>query len=653
MNGHYEPDDRFSGNGESFHRHSQSSGSHFGLDFSGIMHPQLGPAQQAPSEPVPVSGPGGAPYESHDDLCVDRCMGVGLYNGFQQFNHRGGPPSFQNRWARDNPVARYDFSMGLNELSMQFRTPEVASPTSTMYSQHWYGQQLDQCVPCTDEDCQSMPDSCCDSECTMTDKCTNVACADTPDACTDQTCPERPAVAVPTSEVVSGAAALISINHAPDPSPHGSFSFQHQVRFAHPQDLGMGSLDFGMPNALQQNYMLLPDLLPGPLGNITNHLLVAHGDAGSSSCTRPCPLDDLQNFTYCHMPIYHNPDAFGQFSSVGSDFHVNHGFVECGAEIHDAESFLAHFNSRHRPYFTAGVPNLLAASSQAQHSQHVLASTEVMSPPATPLDTSDSGRSSGTPSPLTPLSNSLDMTDLKQDSSHHLRSTSIASSADHSFDVGADEEHKCLWRDECSSSVCGRVFADAEELFKHASETHIKNAQKGAQGFCCGWDDCPRSEPGAAGFPQRSKIERHMQTHIGHKPHICATCNKGFSAKQALTQHMFIHSNEKPLVCNICNKAFRYPSALTMHQRVHSGLKPLKCPVCGKGFSESSNLSKHKRTHEVKGRFTCTVPGCDRNFHRQDQLRRHMKTHQKEGDSRPVTSSASSVDGMCDPIPQS
>jgi uncharacterized Zn-finger protein len=71
-----------------------------------------------------------------------------------------------------------------------------------------------------------------------------------------------------------------------------------------------------------------------------------------------------------------------------------------------------------------------------------------------------------------------------------------------------------------------------------------------------------------------------------------------------------------------------------MHQRVHSGLKPLKCPVCGKGFSESSNLSKHKRTHEVKGRFTCIVPGCDRNFHRQDQLRRHMKTHQKEGDSR-------------------
>src|SRR4051812_49204121 len=75
-------------------------------------------------------------------------------------------------------------------------------------------------------------------------------------------------------------------------------------------------------------------------------------------------------------------------------------------------------------------------------------------------------------------------------------------------------------------------------------------------------------------------------------------------------------------------------SCPAMHQRVHTGAKPLKCPVCGKFFSESSNLSKHKRTHEVKGRFSCTVPGCERNFHRQDQLRRHAKTHQRETDSR-------------------
>jgi hypothetical protein len=109
------------------------------------------------------------------------------------------------------------------------------------------------------------------------------------------------------------------------------------------------------------------------------------------------------------------------------------------------------------------------------------------------------------------------MPDIKPGSLPHARSTSIVSFASHSVDMGADEEHRCLWREEGSSEICGHLFADAEDLFKHASETHIKNAQKGAQGFRCGWDDCPRSEVGAAGFPQRSKIERHMQTHIGRK----------------------------------------------------------------------------------------------------------------------------------------
>ncbi|KAL2139339.1 hypothetical protein VTI28DRAFT_5327 [Corynascus sepedonium] len=646
MDGHTNHNDRHSGSGDAFPRHSHDNTNHFTFDFSSMMHTHLAaghPTQSSEESAAAAAAAAAGVYGSHDDLCVDRCMGVGLYNGFQQFNHRGNPPSLQNRWPRDNLASRYGFPMGLNNnMSMQFRSADLASPD--LYQQQWYSQQLAQCVPCTDEDCHSMADSCCDSECTMTDKCTDAACAGTEDACTDQTCPERPPVALP-SEVVSGAAALISINHAPEGTPHHQFgNLQQQV---------VGGMGFGLSSPPHQSYMLSSGCLPGSLGNITNHLLAAHADTSSANCTDSCPLEDPQNYQYCHMPLLDGPATFGTFNSIGPDYQVNREFVECGAQIHDAESFLAHFNSQHRPYFTTGPPNPPRASVETQSNRQVLTSTEAASPPATPLDTSDSGRSSGTPSPLTPISSSVEVTDAKLDSSLHPRSTSVTSSADQSFDLSAEEEHRCLWRDRGSSSICGQLFADAEELFKHASETHIRNAQKGAQGFRCGWDDCPRSEPEAAGFPQRSKIERHMQTHIGHKPHICPTCNKGFSAKQALTQHMFIHSNEKPLVCNICNKAFRYPSALTMHQRVHSGLKPLKCPVCGKGFSESSNLSKHKRTHEVRGRFTCTIPGCDRNFHRQDQLRRHMKTHQKEGENRPMTSSAASVDSMFEQPPQS
>lgn len=274
----------------------------------------------------------------------------------------------------------------------------------------------------------------------------------------------------------------------------------------------MSDLGFAMSNTPQQNYLLPPGLLPGPLGNITNHLLVSHAEA-ESSCSSPCPLDDLRNYSFCHIPMYNTPFPFGQYSPAGADLQMNLDLVECGAEIQGPDAFIAHFNAQHRHQLTAaGPPNPFLASANLQHGRSVLASTETMSPPATPLDTSDSGRSSTTPSPLTPLSDSTKMPHVKQ-----ARSTSIVSFASHSVDMAPDEEHRCLWREEGSAEICGHMFADAEDLFKHASETHIKHAQKGAQGFRCGWDDCPRSDVGAAGFPQRSKIERHMQTHIGRQ----------------------------------------------------------------------------------------------------------------------------------------
>jgi len=304
----------------------------------------------------------------------------------------------------------------------------------------------------------------------------------------------------------------------------------------------MSDVSFGLSNQPQESFMLPTALLPPSLGNITNHILVAHADPTNPNCTRPCPLDDPQNYTYCHFPLYNAPGMFNQYNSVGSNVQMGQAFVECGAEIHDPQSFLEHFNTQHRPQFTSAglvIPTFSSQSVQPRQGGHggqtgqsvqngqseqsglasnALPSTESMSSPITPLDTSDSGRSSNTPSPVTPLSNSVEMSDGKPECSPHIRGTSVASFASNSVDIGVEEEHRCLWRNDGSSQVCGQLFADAEELFKHTSEVHIKNAQKGAQGFRCGWDDCPRSEPGAAGFPQRSKIERHMQTHIGRKP---------------------------------------------------------------------------------------------------------------------------------------
>ena len=230
MDGSYDSSDRFPGNGDGFHRHSQStSNNHMSFDFHAMMQqpPHLGSGSPpSASDTARLQGGGGGAYESHDDLCVDRCMGVGLYNGFQQFNHRGGPPSSQARWARENPISRYDFSTGLDALPAHFRTEHYPPPVSDPF-QPWFTQSHDPSVPCSDDDCHSMADmSCCDSQCTMTGKCTDLSCADTDDACTDQSCPSR-SVPPASSEVVSGAAALISINHAPEDNHH-SFNLQQQ-----------------------------------------------------------------------------------------------------------------------------------------------------------------------------------------------------------------------------------------------------------------------------------------------------------------------------------------------------------------------------------------------------------------------------------------
>lgn len=328
------------------------------------------------------------------------------------------------------------------------------------------------------------------------------------------------------------------------------------------------------------------------MGSVANHLLIAHDDSNLQPCTTPCPLGDPSIYTQCHMPVFNNTDAFNQFNlqqmnqlnQINQRNQLNQMLQECGAQYHDPEAYAAHFFSHHKVQFANMPPPPSTRPGQMRGFQNhnIISARETMSPPEPALDTSDTTASLGTPSPLTPTSTNVEMTDVK-----HSRSLSIVTSTDDDDNVKMEtEEHRCLWREEGASEICGFVFDDAEALFRHASNCHIKHAQKrpGDQGFRCGWDDCPRSAPGASGFPQRSKIERHMQTHIGRKipppsllpipvelltnpidkPHICPVCQKGFSAKQALTQHLFIHSNEKPLSCNLCSKTFRYPSALSL-----------------------------------------------------------------------------------------
>ncbi|KAF4333063.1 metalloregulatory [Fusarium beomiforme] len=200
--------------------------------------------------------------------------------------------------------------------------------------------------------------------------------------------------------------------------------------------------------------------------------------------------------------------------------------------------------------------------------------------------------------------------------------------------VKGQTDFTCQWL--CEDGVlCSKKFGGNKELQDHCKNEHVKSLKKGENGFCCTWYGCIRPGP----FSQKSKLERHMQTHTGYKPVKCEICGIMLSAKQSLEQHMRTHSGEKPWKCEHpgCEARFKQQSALTMHMRTHTGEKPLQCEICGKRFGESSNLSKHRRTHNVRGNHVCEH--CGKDFHRLDQLRRHLQTHLQDGGRKSSKSS--------------
>ncbi|TDZ26798.1 Zinc finger protein 554 [Colletotrichum orbiculare MAFF 240422] len=212
--------------------------------------------------------------------------------------------------------------------------------------------------------------------------------------------------------------------------------------------------------------------------------------------------------------------------------------------------------------------------------------------------------------------------------------------------VAETVNHTCRWLDDCKHE-CGRTFDNDKDLQTHCRDDHIAEMVKRTKeersgnkeekaGFWCLWAGCSR----VGHFTQKSKLERHLQTHTGYKPVRCSVCNLALSAKQSLQQHMRIHTGEKPWKCTHegCPQSFKQQSALTMHARTHTGAKPLSCSYCGKTFGESSNLSKHKKTHNEKGEHRCSI--CGKDFHRLDQLRRHNKIHEKRSGSGTAVASS-------------
>lgn len=101
-----------------------------------------------------------------------------------------------------------------------------------------------------------------------------------------------------------------------------------------------------------------------------------------------------------------------------------------------------------------------------------------------------------------------------------LRSVSVAStsltepfspSKEHQV-MGPDNLFTCRWVLP-NGDVCGELLENNEQLQNHCKNSHLVDLAKTEEGYACGWHACGRKTT----FTQKSKLERHMQTHTGCK----------------------------------------------------------------------------------------------------------------------------------------
>ena len=63
-----------------------------------------------------------------------------------------------------------------------------------------------------------------------------------------------------------------------------------------------------------------------------------------------------------------------------------------------------------------------------------------------------------------------------------------------------------------------------------------------------------------------SKLEKHMMTHTGEKPHKCDVCDKSLKQKGDLQRHLLTHTGDKPHKCDELQSIYtqRKPTATSV-----------------------------------------------------------------------------------------
>ncbi|CAN9510722.1 unnamed protein product [Ophioblennius macclurei] len=150
--------------------------------------------------------------------------------------------------------------------------------------------------------------------------------------------------------------------------------------------------------------------------------------------------------------------------------------------------------------------------------------------------------------------------------------------------------------------------------------------------YICSFSGC------SASYNRQWKLDAHLCTHTGVKPHACPRpgCGSSFSSRYHLERHELTHSGAKPFACAVdgCGETFTTNCNRSRHvKRVHSqgsANKTYACTAegCGLEFRKNKQLKAHVcEQHTLEAPYRCAHEGCEARFAVPSKLKRHEKVH--------------------------
>lgn len=401
---------------------------------------------------------------------------------------------------------------------------------------------------CAIEDCDSDCEDSCQSQCGETGHgvcCDDKACGSAElcvddgctNPCTDASCqvePEDgPAI---TDGDRKAAAALASIGDNQFQMYDASMMNSHDAHgHHHPGSMNALGLQGNMYDSMPMDFSMTDFTCSQmwPMNNgmqLAAHILQYHAPNNEYNHVRPCIADNPSQFmSTCSLPRCADADTVAE----GSFPHQYHDH-NCGFQVQDPATFANHVWEEHRDVLMPNAfffnpdqqsqmlegmndysVNLPTMPTLAHRTCAEMPPSQRFSASASPM----TNLSSGTTLPTTPTSISTPPSlELEQPSPKTAAARRSRSGDETPINerkpqtMGKDDQYQCRWL-HGGKRMCGQIFDDHKDLQKHCKEDHLAELKKPPGGFVCPWDGCPRT----AGFEQKSKLDRHLQTHTGCK----------------------------------------------------------------------------------------------------------------------------------------